>query len=171
MDTKKTLKTAGSVAGAAVMMGSTLMLTPMAALAMGVDAPAVPVQEAAAAQDTAVADQSVAPARVEGTFAFDQGALTTNKDIANIFSKAAATLCEGLPAYGGEVSGGTVKVTNLDANAVCEATVEELAEQTDVENLVVGCACSSNVPGGGAIVNAEVSGIPIAAVAAMVAAF
>lgn len=54
---------------------------------------------------------------------------------------------------------------------MCEATVEELAEQTDVENLVVGCACSSNVPGGGAIVNAEVSGIPIAAVAAMVAAF
>lgn len=92
MDAKKTLKTAGSVAGAAVMMGSTLMLTPMAALAMGVDAPAVPAQETAAEQDAAVAEQNVAPARVEGTFAFDQGALTTNKDIANIFSKAAATL-------------------------------------------------------------------------------
>ena len=157
MDAKKTLKTAGSVAGAAVMMGGTLMLTPMAALALGADAPTVPAQEATAEQDAAIAEQGVAAARVEGTFAFSQDALTSNGDIASLFRKAAATLCEGLPVY--------------DADTVCEATIEELTEQTDVENLVIGCACSSNMPGGGAIANAEVSGIPVAAVAALVAAF
>lgn len=171
MDAKKTLKTAGSVAGAAVMMSGTLMLTPMAALALGADAPTVPAQEATAEQDAAIAEQGVAAARVEGTFAFSQDALTSNGDIASLFRKAAATLCEGLPVYDAGLSCDAVQVTNLDANTVCEATIEELTEQTDVENLVIGCACSSNMPGGGAIANAEVSGIPVAAVAALVAAF
>ena len=77
------------------MMGGTLMLTPMAALALGADAPTVPAQEATAEQDAAIAEQGVAAARVEGTFAFSQDALTSNGDIASLFRKAAATLCEG----------------------------------------------------------------------------
>ena len=47
------------------------------------------------------------------------------------------------------------------------ATIGEMTEEGAVSS-IIGCACSSNQPGGGAIANAEVSGVPLASIAAKV---
>ena len=51
-----------------------------------------------------------------------------------------------------------------------EATVDEMAEGKGAKTLVMACACASNVPGGGAIANAEVSGVSLEAIAQMAGA-
>lgn len=171
MNAKKTLKTAGSVAGAAVMMGSALMLTPAAALAQGAEAPEVAAQQAAGETEAvATTADATAPTRVEGAFSYDQGVVTPTTQMTDVFAKAAAVLCQDLPMYEAVQASDAIHVANLSANEVCEATVEELAAQTDVENLIIGCACSTNGAGGGAIANADVRGIPVSAIAALVAA-
>ena len=47
------------------------------------------------------------------------------------------------------------------------AAIGEMTEEGAVSS-IIGCACSSNQPGGGAIANAEVSGVPLASIAAKV---
>lgn len=172
MNAKKTLKAAGSVAGATVMMGSALMLTPMAALAQGAEALEAPAQQAAGEVEVAAAiTESTAPTRVEGTFSYDQSTVTPTAQMADVFAKAAAVLCQGMPQYEVMQPSDVIRVANLSVNEVCEATVEELADQTDVENLIIGCACSTNAAGGGAIANADVQGVTLAAAASLVGAF
>ena len=51
-----------------------------------------------------------------------------------------------------------------------EATVAEMAEAEGADSYVLGCSCASNAPGGGAIANAEVSGVSLASLMAMAAA-
>ena len=51
-----------------------------------------------------------------------------------------------------------------------EATVAEMAEEEGADSYVLGCSCASNAPGGGAIANAEVSGVSLASLMAMAAA-
>lgn len=171
MATNNVLKTAGSITGAAVLMGSALMLTPVSALALNEDAQA-PQQEAAITADetTRTTSQTVTVSEVQGTFGFNQTVCSTVKDFTSVFNKAAATLCEGLPVYDAEAASGSIEVTNVAANTVLSTSVDELAQQDDVTNMIIGCACSSNVAGGGAIANADISGVALSALASLVSA-
>lgn len=58
----------------------------------------------------------------------------------------------------------------ITGGSTIEATVEDLASEDGAASYTVGCACSSNVAGGGAIVNADVSGVSLASVAQRVGA-
>ena len=106
---------------------------------------------------------------VEGSSSYDQGSLSSTSYIAEVFNKAAASLCASLPDYG--IVQGSPRVTvDGDVDNAFEATVDEMAEGKGAKTLVMACACASNVPGGGAIANAEVSGVSLEAIAQMAGA-
>lgn len=125
-----------------------------------------PVADAQAAE-TAHADS--AAARAHGSFAFDQTTISSTESITTMFGKAAATLCGGLPNYGVNAVARAIAVSG-DVDAAFEATVSEMAEKAEARELIMACACASNIPGGGAIINAEVSGITLESIAAMAGA-
>ena len=54
-----------------------------------------------------------------------------------------------------------------DDGATMQATVADLADGAE-GSLVMGCSCATNVAGGGAIMNAQVSGASLASVLAAV---
>ena len=103
---------------------------------------------------------------VSGTFSYSQTALTPNKTITEVFCKAAATLCASLPDYGCSYVQASINVSG-DVDNAFSATVSEMTDQEGAAKHVMACACASNVPGGGAIANAEVEGVSLESVAAM----
>lgn len=108
----------------------------------------------------------VSVANVEGRFAFSQDSITPNKDIASVFRTAAQAICASMPVYS---DGGLAISVCGDVDNAYSATVEEMAEENGVDTRIMGCACSGNQAGGGAIVNAEVSGVSIADIMARAA--
>lgn len=153
----QSVKAACSVVSAAVLVaGGTAAVAPAI-----FDAPAVAQEASAVAEEGAGVATEV---NVEGTFSYSQEALTTNADISSTFAKAAATLCQSMPEYSAACLCDAL-VINSPAGAL-SATVADLAED-GVETYVMGCACASNVPGGGAIANAEVSGVSVETLAAL----
>lgn len=103
-------------------------------------------------------------ARVQGTFSFDQGVLTSTADITTRFSKAAASLCANMPTY--LVSRGEAPIAvGGDVDNGFSATLSEMADQEGTESYELACSCASNGPGGGAIANAEVEGVSLASIA------
>ena len=107
--------------------------------------------------------------RVEGQFSYDQGVVTSNETIASVFAKAAATLCQATADGYGVYTAQAIKVS-VAGLPTMEATVAEMAEEEGADSYVLGCSCASNAPGGGAIANAEVSGVSLASLMAMAAA-
>lgn len=102
---------------------------------------------------------------VQGEFSASQDAVTPTSAIRTVFRTATTALCASLPTYDDVVSGEwKVEVTG-DVSQGYTATMQELAEEAD-QIYLMGCACSSNQPGGGAIANAEMEGVSIAAIAA-----
>ncbi len=99
---------------------------------------------------------------VQGSFSYTQDATTSNAEIADIFNKAAATLCEDLPTYIVDTAKGSLHITG---GTSFESTVTELQEDDSVASVLMACVCASNVAGGGAITNANVSGVTIASIA------
>lgn len=158
--------------GAAMIMGGAMAALPAEAVAQGVpDGPGV---AAAFAQDAAalgledtIAASPTGVCQVQGEFSYDQATVTPNEVIANVFQKAAATLCQTMPEHGVSMAKegmGVIEVSG--ANGSFSATVDELADGEDF-GAIVGCACATNAPGGGAIANAEVQGVALAAIAAL----
>lgn len=144
-------------------LGALALLTPAVAAALPVDAQA---QEAAdvvatAAEGTQSATQIF---EVQGTFSYDQSTTTATQAIVEVFNKAATTLCAALPQYAVDAQGRILCIKS--PGLTLSATVDELAENASEESYIIGCACSSNIAGGGAIMNAEVSGVSVASVAA-----
>lgn len=129
------------------------------------EAPAVDVVRPA---ETTHAD-SAAVARVQGSFAFDQATISSAESITTVFGKAAATLCGGLPSYGVNAVAHAIAVSG-DVDAAFEATVSDMAADAETRELIMACACASNIAGGGAIANAEVSGVTLESLAAMAGA-
>lgn len=98
---------------------------------------------------------------VAGDFSYQQDALTSRSDLANVFLRAASSVCASLPVYSAQALGLTVSIGG-DADQTFYTTVRDLAETQGTETHVMACACSSNVEGGGAIANAHVEGISLA---------
>lgn len=176
MEKSVKLKAASTMMGAAMIMGGAMAALPAEAVAQGV--PDAPDAAAAFAQDAAelglegaVAASSTSVREVQGEFSYDQATVTSNDAIANVFQKAAATLCQTMPEYGVTVAKegmGIIEVSGPDGSL--SATVDELVDGEDF-GAIMGCACATNAPGGGAIANAEVEGVALATIAALMQAF
>ena len=163
----KTVSKVGAVAGTMILAGSGMFvalpaLAEEAPSSAGVEAAAAVAQEGEASE----ASQAAVPQKVEGTFSYSQDVITDNATITNVFKKAMATLCTGLPQYAVQ----EVQTMVITGGSTIEATVEDLASEDGAASYTVGCACSSNVAGSGAIVNADVSGVSLATVAQRVGA-
>lgn len=106
-------------------------------------------------------------AAVAGAFSYSQSATTATADISGVFAKAAATLCQNLPTYGCQACT-TMKLSGPSASMA--ATVNDLQAAEGAQSFQMACSCASNVAGGGAIANADVSGAAIATIAQMLRA-
>lgn len=115
--------------------------------------------------DGGAREHVAAHAPVQGAFTFSQDELTPNKTIATVFKTAANALCSSMSRYA-EGMAAPIRMGG-DVPHAFTATIGEMTEEGAVSS-IIGCACSSNQPGGGAIANAEVSGVPLASIAAKV---
>ena len=106
----------------------------------------------------------VKTANVQGAFEFDQTVLSTTADISQVFAKAAATLCSSMPVYADMRAEEAITVSG-DVDREYSATLSEMAEEEGTEAYDMACSCASNVPGGGAIANAEVEGVSLESIA------
>ena len=157
----------GCLAGTVAMMG-------VAGSALA--APAAPVPQAAldtaasqaAAQTSDDALLSIAP--VQGTFSFDQTTLTPTSRIASMFRIASAALCSSLPDYELPQQAWPIAVGGDASDQGFSATVDEMAIQEEARSYIMGCSCASNLPGGDAIVNAEVQGVSLESIARLTGA-
>lgn len=97
---------------------------------------------------------------VDGVFSYDQSNVTPNSTIASMFRRAVASLCNATDDF--IVSNPLqwkLRVTG-DVQEEFVATVDELAQEGSVQQLMT-CSCGSNPADGAAIINAEVKGIPV----------
>ena len=161
---KDTLKIVGSALSAvALVSGGATM-----AVAAPADAPDAGSTPTAVTAREAAGSTVVEAVPVEGTFSFDQGSLTATESIAGVFAKAAAVLCTAMPAY--ETQAASAIDESAPGGASFTATVDEMASEEGAESYIMACSCASNVPGGGAIANAEVEGVSLATILKMAAA-
>lgn len=158
---KKTAAVAGVVASALAIGGASAVA--LAAPSVGTQATAAPV-EAAAIQLGQALSPFVRVANVQGTFAASQDVVTPVSDIMSKFCKAAAAMCASLPDYDVTSVQGTVSVSG-DVERPFEGTIAQMAESEGSVSYTLACACASNIPGGGAIVNASVEGVSLASIA------
>lgn len=108
-------------------------------------------------------EQTVAVPNPNGLFSFSQTAITPNWKIAQIFQKASNALCNASSELTVNAPDDwTITVTGDVANAYT-ATLGSFAAD-DEQTKIMGCSCASNMPGGGAVINAEVTGIPLAVI-------
>lgn len=153
----------GAVAGSVLLAsGAVAFAAPLANASE--QAPAAAEVAEAASQERA---DAVSAASVEGAFSYDQAVVTPAGDIAGVFMKAANAVCASLPDYC--VCMQRVVAVSGPAGAF-EATVDDMATEDGAQSYIMGCACASNVAGGGAVANAEVSGVSLASVAALAGA-
>ncbi len=108
------------------------------------ETPWLPVADEAAspllARQAAASAGVQSVSNVEGSFSYDQGSLSSTSYIAEVFNKAAASLCASLPDYG--IVQGSPRVTvDGDVDNAFEATVDEMAEGKGAKTLVMACAC------------------------------
>lgn len=149
--------------GAAALVGTSAFV---AAPALAFAPESIAECESVAENDLMMPDEAASMAHVKGAFSFDQDVVSSNESLRQVFAKAAAALCEGLPAY--ELANdGLILVSGPDG--FLEMTVDDMAEDEGSSSYVMGCACSSNGAGGGAISNAEVSGVALESVARLIA--
>lgn len=159
------VKTIGATAGSLVLLSSGMLAA--APAIMG----AMPQTEAAVAvsaqaEEAYGASESVRA--VEGQFSYDQGIVTPNETIFSTFVKAAATLCQSASPEEAAAIAQAIQVRCPSGDRF-ESTVQDMAGEEDAQSYLIGCSCASNTAGGGAIVNAEVSGVSLASVVALVA--
>lgn len=163
-------KAAGAIFGTVTLMGGVVAAPVLVADdAFAVESAVGIAAEVTASEQSAVeADPGVRSASaVEGEFSFTQGVVTSSGTISSVFCKAASVVCASLPQYGIECARMAIDIASGDV--LLSATVEEMSEEDAVSHLM-GCSCASNVAGGGAIANAEVSGASVAAIAALAGA-
>ena len=105
------------------------------------------------------ADASGAQAS-EGEFSWDQATVTPNWRIASLFRNAVANLCGSVADFSADNPlGWKLRVTG-DVRNEFTATVDDMASEESVEDLM-SCTCGSNPADGAAIVTADVKGIPV----------
>ena len=155
--------------GAVAVIGSLALAGSVSAIAAPYAQASTGGSEAYAAEAAeGSAQASVQKQAVEGTFSYDQTALTPNSIISNVFCKAAATLCASLPDYHAAALSYRISICGPDSQLA--ATVDDLSEAEGAQGHVMACSCATNLAGGGAIANAEVTGVSLASVAQLVGA-
>ena len=159
-----TIKTVGAALGAATLLSGTMSVAFAAEqpTAAGHNGEATAVSNAAVAQASFEAAQ-VNVKTVAGQFAFDQDAVSTTGSISSVFCKAAASLCASLPQYGTQHASQLIAISGNGTTFT--ATVNDLAAEGDAQAYTLACACATNVAGGGAVANANVSGVSLATIA------
>lgn len=156
---KQTIKTAGALLSAAALISG-------GAVSVAAAAPAQQDTQTTLEQNEVVS-ANVEERAVEGTFGYTQDVVSSTQQISCIFCKAAATLCAGLPQYSAQMISPSLVVS---ANGVSiEANVADMAADDDATSYVMACACATNAAGGGAVANADVSGVSLASVLGYVA--
>lgn len=164
MKVQATKVVAGLAGGALMAMGVAGAGT--AALAQEATAPQAPD---ANPLHTAVREaQLVSVPHVQGAFAFTQAKTSSTAQIAAAFKGASRAVCGTVLAPAAEVLPRPVQVTGGTRDF--EATVDEMAQEGQVERRLLGCACMGNPAGGDDIVNAEVEGVTIASIARLAGA-
>lgn len=151
-----TIKSVGAFVSVAALMGSSFAAVP--AIATESASGEVP----AAVEQSTRATQAFTPVtadQVQGRFAYSQDAITSNVDISSVFCKAAATLCVSMPEYVADQVDGRILVSG--PNSSMTVAVEGIGDDQE-SSKIVGCSCASNGAGGGAVANAEVSGVDLA---------
>lgn len=150
----KHVKTIGALAATGLLM--TGAASGAAALAAdATDSGAQAAEASQAVESQASYSGAVEVSNVQGEFAFTQDAVTSNEAIASTFCTAVASMCSTASSFvGGEdwsvlVNGEEVTASELDSDESSTTTV-------------MGCACSANVAGGGAVANAEATGVAVA---------
>ena len=101
---------------------------------------------------------------VAGDFTYTQDELSTNEEIAGVFRRVTAALCGSTYKQVEDTRNWEIAVGG-DVMTEFTATLAELSPES-TRTSVITCACSNNGAGGAAIVNARVSGIGIAELAA-----
>ncbi len=102
--------------------------------------------------------------QVYGDFSFTQNELSSNADIASTFRKTTSVLCSSTYKQVEDTENWQIEVGG-DVMNEFSATLAELAPEHATSS-VITCACSNNGAGGNAIINAKVTGITIASLAA-----
>ena len=103
----------------------------------------------------------VQKASVAGQFACTQDCVSPTAAISGVFMKAANALCQSLAQATVVPTADGAYTVSHDGDAV---HVE--AGEGDAKTQLMGCACASNVPGGAAVMNAQVSGVSLASLLA-----
>lgn len=155
MNTTTTTK-AGAVLGAALLVGTAGAAGVIAATDSVSPAFAQESTVSTSTQETSSADS----VKASGSFSFTQNCISSTSQIREVFSKAASALCASLPEYACAVCGSPLIVSGPQG-PIFEGTLDQASDEGET-SLVIGCSCATNVAGGGAIVNAEVSGVDIA---------
>lgn len=166
------MKMNGKTAAAAMsaLALASMSAAPMAAMAAPEAAPhAMETGAVQIADGTADTSGIVRTDRVEGAFSYDQEAVTPTSQITTVFAKAAATLCQAMPAYVSETAATSLVLTAPNSPEIV-ATMQDLAARDDNPGVIMACACATNGPGGGATANAEVEGASVASLAALAGA-
>ena len=133
-------------------------------VAGGIAAVGEPIAQASAATDTCEATDRADDA--VGVFAFNQDAVTSNRDIATTFRSAATALCTSLPSYAVR---GMAEAASVSGPAGAYGVSVGDATAADGDTVTIGCVCASNGAGGGAAINARVSGTSLRSLAASMA--
>lgn len=149
---------------------SVAMLASMGAAGVANAAPVVAdsaIQAESAAQAVGVQKEAAAK-QVEGTFSYDQAVTTSNASITDVFSKAAAVMCRSMPEY--TVANAKAIRVGGPAGQSFSATIDQMGGQQNDGSIVIACACSANGAGGGAIANAQASGVMLETIMAFAGA-
>lgn len=158
MSTKKNLLTA---AGATMLVLGSMPAT--ATTAMAAVEPAeglgagMPIQAAVGE----VVSTLVKADAAEGSFAWDQGTITPNEYIKDVFARFAATVCGSSAESTQEFDAleWTLSVSGDVSNAFT-ASVQELADENSVSQ-TMSCTCGGNPSDGRANITANVTGLPV----------
>ena len=114
--------------------------------------------------------KTVSSDKVQGMFSFTQEVVTPTDEVRGVFCRAAAVLCQGAVQEGASLATDTVlTVVNAAGDELTVALADDGSGDASRERKVLSCACSTNLPGGGAIANVEVEGVSLAALAAQAA--
>ncbi|MEG2533320.1 MAG: molybdopterin-dependent oxidoreductase [Gordonibacter sp.] len=112
------------------------------------------------AKECAAASTLISAAASEGIFTYDQTAITSNETIANLFRRATAALCGATDDFAASNPLEWKLSVSGDVDNAFSATVDELASEDSVKQ-VMTCTCGGNPADGGAIITADVKGIPV----------
>ncbi|WP_283169676.1 molybdopterin-dependent oxidoreductase [Curtanaerobium respiraculi] len=161
---KKTLVAGTSAVFALASMGGAALATASPSSEENATSPATAesMNAASARSDLVQLDQ------VNGTFNYTQGEVTDSAIVKRDLGEAAQYLCGAHGVNMEATNPGSWEITvNGAVSNGFTASFDQLCQTSEVKSVVLGCACAGNPADGRAAVNAQVTGIPVKALAAI----